>query len=288
MNVPMVKLILNLPSVIRRTLFFYRCGFYSLDLSEQQFDSLFQGWHMIGKTRGYMRSLLENQCVDSTGEPIPWYTYPAIEQIGKWDFSTKIVLEYGSGNSTLWWAARASSVTSIESDEHWYSRIRSRMPPNCNLVLAPVALEDKPTVEINRYVAAVDAPGKYKALEQLDRYVGVIDSLGEFDVIAIDGEVSNLTRLRCTRRAVNHLRPGGLIIIDNSDWLPETCRYLREVGFLEMDFCGLAPLNPHTSTTSLFFRNDFCLQLRASEHPGGTLGGYAWNWEQSDLITSGR
>lgn len=274
-----VKLIRNLPEVLRRTLFFYRSGFYTTELSRKEFDLLFQGWHMIGKTRGYMRSLLENQCVDQGGNPIPWYTYPAIEQIDKWDFLTKNVLEFGSGNSTLWWADRARSITSIESDQSWYGRIRARTPSNCTLILAPVDLNESPVTDETRYIAAIDCPGKYKSLEQLERYASVVDSLGQFDVIIIDGEASNFGRLNCTRHALTHLQADGLLIVDNSDWHPETCRYLREAGFFEIDFCGLAPLNPYASTTSIFFKSLHVTQPLALRHPGPTLGGYQWDWE---------
>lgn len=145
------KLIRNFPEVVRRTMSFYRSGFYSPELSRRKFDQLFQGWHIIGMTRGYMRSVLEDQCVDREGKPIPWYTYPAIEQIDKWDVSGSEVLEYGAGNSTLWWAARARSVTSIESNEGWYERIRSRMPANCNLLLAAVGVHESPGETAQRY-----------------------------------------------------------------------------------------------------------------------------------------
>lgn len=58
---------------------------------------------------------------------------------------------------------------------------------------------------------------------------------GAFDVVIIDGEASNLTRYRCTRHAVEHLHPDGLLILDNADWHPETCRFLRDAGFQEVD-----------------------------------------------------
>src|SRR5688572_10403591 len=51
-----------------------------------------------------------------SGQPIPWYTYPAIEFIRQLDFSQSTVFEYGSGNSTMFWAASAARVISVEED----------------------------------------------------------------------------------------------------------------------------------------------------------------------------
>jgi predicted O-methyltransferase YrrM len=51
-------------------------------------------------------------------------------------------------------------------------------------------------------------------------YAEVIDDVvdGSLDFIVVDGHF----REACLRRAVNKLRPGGLLIIDNTDVLPET------------------------------------------------------------------
>jgi hypothetical protein len=46
-------------------------------------DQSRQAWNVVGHALGYTRSLVEHQCVDASGAPIPWYTYPAIEQLAK-------------------------------------------------------------------------------------------------------------------------------------------------------------------------------------------------------------
>jgi hypothetical protein len=62
--------------------------------------------------------------VDKNGAPIPWYTYPTTEFLSHLNLSSFKVFEYGSGNSTLWWAARSKQVTSVEDDELWYKKIK--------------------------------------------------------------------------------------------------------------------------------------------------------------------
>lgn len=253
------------PRWLRKVAILLKRGLFSRQTSPEQLSRVLDPWRIVAHSYGYARSITENQCVDGAGSPIPWYTYPAIEQLGKWDFSAKDVLEYGSGNSTLWWSRRARFVTSIESDEQWHDVVKRRMGDNVRLLLARVDQQLKPQ-------------------HDLDRYVGAIDALGSFDVVIIDGEAMNHVRLQCASRALSHLRDGGLIIVDNSDFLPLTCRLLRDRGFFQIDFCGLVPLNDDASTTSLFFRPDFQILPLSSSHPGPAVGGPIQNWESEDWL----
>ena len=43
------------------------------------------------------RSIDEKICLDKDGNPIPWYTYPAIEYLSQFDYSDKEIFEYGCG-----------------------------------------------------------------------------------------------------------------------------------------------------------------------------------------------
>ena len=56
---------------------------------------------------GQYRTMRRWECLDAGQSPIPWYTYPAIEFLNQIDFSVKSVFEFGSGNSTRYWAKRA-------------------------------------------------------------------------------------------------------------------------------------------------------------------------------------
>jgi len=252
--------ILGLLNRIRKFQVLGRHNVLTDEASAEQLNKCLRAWRTLKRSRGYLRSLTEGQCVDVEGDPIPWYTYPAIEQLAKWDFSQADVLEYGCGNSTIWWSTRAHSVTSIESDPEWFERIKSQLPSNCSIALHPI--EKGPNLS-----------------EQTRRYVGAIDQLGKFDVIVIDGVPNDRMRLECTKRALSHLLPGGMIIVDNSDWLPLSCREIRDAGLFEIDFCGLSPLNDYAGATSMFFTPEFHPKPRSPIHPGFVLGGYEWDWE---------
>lgn len=211
----------------------------------------------IGRHQGFIRSMKEGMCVAADGTPIPWYTYPAIEQLSKWDFSRLEVFEYGCGNSTRWWANRAKSVVSVENSREWHEKILSSksLPANVTPILSEISS-----------VAAPDP-------SQIEKYVHAIDQYGDFDIIVIDGFSPDRTRLACTRVALAHLRKGGMIILDNADWHPESSKVLREAGFLEIDFCGIGPLNTTPETTSLFLSKEFTVTPLHAKHPGFLKGG---------------
>jgi hypothetical protein len=201
----------------------------------------------------HLQSAALHQAVDADGHAVPWYTYPAIEYLRQLDFSDKTVFEYGSGNSTLFWGASARRVVSVEEDERWSVALAPKLPSNCELVFEP----------------------------DLARYVDVIRRYPEgFDVIVVDGASRGRTRLKCSRVALECLRPGGLIILDNSDWLPESSRVLRESGLIQVDMTGFVPIAGHTQTTSLFFHREFVTRPKGARLPMPGPGAADKNWER--------
>ena len=206
-------------------------------------------WHDYG----HLASVRSQLALDRSGKPLPWYTYPAIEYLRQLDFRSKTVFEYGAGMSTLFWASVARRVVSVEDDERWFENIASRVPPN-----AAVSLES----DLAEFPAAI-----HRTHEQ-------------FDVIVIDGPARGRTRLKCCREALSALRRGGLLILDNSDWLPESARLLREQDLIQVDMTGFAPICGHVQTTSLFF--DRCFEIRplSGRQPEAPIGGAPGDWER--------
>ena len=201
---------------------------------------------------GHLNSVRSATALDAAGAPVPWYTYPAIEFLKQFDFSTRMVFEYGAGNSTLFWAQHAAAVVSVEDDDEWYEQLRTRVPSNCTLLHEP----------------------------DLQRYATVIGRFPDpFDVIVVDGPARGRTRFKCALASLERLRPGGLIILDNSDWLPESARVLREADLLQVDFSGFAPIAAGTQTTSFFFHRECRLTPRTGRQPLPSAGATLNDWE---------
>lgn len=178
---------------------------------------------------GWLRSYKEGRAVDPSGKALPWFTYPAIDFLRQFDYSDKTVFEWGAGQSTLFWSARAKRVVSVEHDAKWLSYLSRHVTPNCELI--------------------------YSDIENAS-YINKIEAYPDgFDVIVIDG--SDFGRLPGSMLAPKYLREGGFVILDNSDQCPESARALRMAGLIQIDFTGFAPGCGYAQTTSLFLDRKF-------------------------------
>ena len=85
--------------------------------------------------------------------------------------------------------------------------------------------------------------------------------------------------MRCARAALKRLKAGGMIILDNSDWLPDSARALRQGDLLQVDMSGFIPIGDHTQTTSLFFDRQCRFTTKGSRQPVPCVGALGWDWE---------
>ena len=136
----------------------------------------------------------------------PWIPYAArnkIAQIMRPDWK---VIEFGSGVSTLWYAARCDQLTSIEHDESWYGEVRGRLS------------EARTSVDY-----------RLRALTE-DLYADVSDfSDKSIDFCIVDGEF----RLACIEAVYPKIKSGGYIYLDNSDVSGDPERWLANEFMLE-------------------------------------------------------
>ncbi len=173
------------------------------------------------------------------------YTYPAIEYLAQLDFAKRSILEFGSGQSTHWWAARAGEVTAVEHDDHWVRRLEDAAHSNVRCLFA-----------------------KREDIATGEKYLAVLPAGQRYDVIALDG----LHYRDCAAAARDLLTPGGLVILDNSDFYPATCAVLRGHDFLQVDMAGFKPCHTDAQVTSLFFDRAFDVKPRGRQ-PVPCIGG---------------
>lgn len=183
---------------------------------------------------GWYTSVAKQLPVDHDGRPLPWYTYSSIAFLEGRTRSCMRIFEYGSGNSTLWWAKRVQSVVACENDESWFRKISEMSPDN-----------------VDYRHCELEPGGDYcKMVALFDR---------EFDVVIIDGR----DRVNCARNSLGALKEDGVVIWDNSDRekYREGYDFLLCNGFRRIDFWGLGPINPYQWCTSVFYRQDNCLGI---------------------------
>ena len=112
----------------------------------------------------------------------PWYTRPFLEVlINNFELSNWKVFEYGGGNSTIWWRRSSREVHSVDTNPIWSK--------NMNLTLC----------------------------QEKEKFISCPKNLineEKFDCIIIDGEPVEW-RDDCTQYALESIKIGGILIIDN-------------------------------------------------------------------------
>src|SRR5437867_1026631 len=91
---------------------------------------------------GHLRSCLKSRAVDRHGHPLPWFTYPAIQFLLLKDLAERRILEWGAGQSTLFWAKRAKEVLAFEADPAWFKTLSPLVPSNVSLHLVREDISD--------------------------------------------------------------------------------------------------------------------------------------------------
>lgn len=127
---------------------------------------------------------------------VPWLTRQAVEILEERLKPSDIGLEWGSGRSTVWFARKVAHLTSIEHNDHWYNRVKK-------------LLSDKGIENVDLLFAALEAKGQGPP-----EYVRVIaeQPKASFDFVLVDGRL----RDQCTEVALQIIKPGGMLIIDDA------------------------------------------------------------------------
>jgi len=180
---------------------------------------------------GWLRSTRELLPVDREGNPLPWLTYGMIHFLGPRLRDDMRVFEFGCGSSTRWFSARVAEVVSVEHNEAWAALVKEQTGDNVTVMHRD--LQD----------GYIDAPGNH----------------GLFDIVVIDGR----RRVDCVPAALASLKPDGVVIWDNSN----KAKYapgmdaIGEQEFRRIEFFGLGPIWCKAWGTTVFYRDDNCLQL---------------------------
>jgi hypothetical protein len=131
----------------------------------------------------------------------PWLTASAIHLLESWLKPGDVGIEWGSGRSTLWFASRVAKLHSIEHNPEWYKRVseflrQKNLSNKVNFQLVPcpyIEIDDPPTADYANAVYAIP-----------DNSV---------DFALVDGNI----RSTCMRVAIQKIKSGGLLILDNAN-----------------------------------------------------------------------
>jgi hypothetical protein len=168
----------------------------------------------------------------------PWWPYSGIEWMASALPRHARVFEYGGGGSTLWLEDRDAMVTVVEHDKEWYGQLAEILGSGTRLLFQPPASTGS--------ITSVAAAGHF------DDYVVAIDGErdGSLDLVIVDGRA----RVECVGRAMAKVKPGGLLLLDDTD----RARYRPAVellrGWERHVFAGLKAGQHHPAQTSVWRR----------------------------------
>lgn len=146
------------------------------------------------------------------------------------------MFEFGGGGSTLWLLDRGASVVCVESDPQWHAELARTLGERVDLRLIPARASGSDAV-----------PGAF-----FDDYVGAVRECldSSLDLVIVDGRA----RVACGLAAMSKVKPGGMLLLDDSD----RPRYapLREAlqSWQVADYRGLKPGGGPVCHTSVWQR----------------------------------
>ncbi len=147
------------------------------------------------RTPSYVAARLRQIIRERRRPDEPWWTDGAVALVDRWLRAEDVVVEFGSGRSTAWLAARARRVVSIEHHKEWHAKVTGQLASlsNAEVRLVP----DEPSA-----------------------YVAGADDVEGPTLVVVDGR----HRDACAAWAMRRLVSGGGMLLDDSQ------RYLDDAG----------------------------------------------------------
>jgi SAM-dependent methyltransferase len=161
----------------------------------------------------------------------PWLVPAAIGWLRRRIRPGWSILELGSGRSTLWFAHRAGRVISLEDNDYWAQRAAEQVGE----AGLEVDLRVMPVAEFPSHVASLPTRS--------------------FDLVVVDFlEAPEASRVDALRPARDKVRPGGYLLLDDSDRPGYAQAYDLLGGWRERRFVGIKDEWPEACETTIFQR----------------------------------
>jgi hypothetical protein len=167
---------------------------------------------------------------------LPWWSFGAIRAVKKFCTGAEDVFEFGSGGSTIFLAGLCRSVAAVEDDATWCARMRQELDRrelrNVELRLHPFDFQRPVGFAESDYLRAVSGQ--------------------TYDLIVVDGQDWTYdVRPMCFARAEQQIRPGGLIVVDDSWRYPQLREQHRARSVQHCE--GVGPCRVGVTSTDLFY-----------------------------------
>jgi len=184
----------------------------------------------------------------------PWLSFGAIEFLKSILSANMNVFEYGSGGSTLFLAARAKQVISVEHDKQWFTNMKTELSKRGIDNIEYLYVPSESDSQFNKKYFGnpddyISSDILYKG-ENFESYVKIIDRYPEnfFDLVIVDGRA----RPSCIKHALPAIKAGGYLVVDNSERKYYLDKFrLDKTKWEKRVFNGAVPYNLHFSETTI-------------------------------------
>lgn len=160
----------------------------------------------------------------------PQLSIPFIDWFCSYDFSDFNFIEFGSGFSTNFFAAKVKNLTTFETDPEYNNYIIQTKLDNVSLIFKP-----KEDIENGVFDITID-----------DKTILFLDS--------------STNRYLTIQHILKFGKP-NILILDNSEWFLNTSKYIYDNGYSEIPFWGIRPTNDEhiDKCVSVFIKNGYQL-----------------------------
>ena len=160
-----------------------------------------------------------------------WMHQKEKEVIEKYLNPETIMMEWGSGGSTVEFSKKVKEYYSVEHNMEWYIKVKNSISPNVHLYYKEVG--ERPD----------DSVYNQSTYEHYSSYLDSVYEIGKmFDVVLIDGRARRL----CALKIIPYLKPNAIVIIH--DWCLRPCYHCV------LDYYDLVDKVDDTAQTIASFR----------------------------------
>ena len=159
----------------------------------------------------------------------PFFAFEAVEWLENFLAKDMKVFEWGSGGSTMYFARKVDSLTSVEVSPEWHSRVSAVLKKNnitnCRYLLKVPEKSDFPKYQSNK--------AQFRGFD-FENYCRVIDEYPDeyFDLVVVDGAV----RQFCISHAFKKIKQGGFLFLDDAEEKRHTDGVKELAGLAKHDF----------------------------------------------------
>jgi predicted O-methyltransferase YrrM len=163
----------------------------------------------------------------------PWLAPQAVEFLDRIIERDWVIVELGAGASTAWFGRRAGRVISLESDPTWVKQVES-------------SLEALGVRNVEMHLLS---------LGEFDDALARIAEATRPDLIVVDqDDREGGERVESVRRGSQLVRPGGYVVLDDSDRPRNRRAFDTLAGWSHIRFVGVRPYPFQATETTVFQR----------------------------------